>query len=119
MKGDVLPSSSAGRRRRVRWHAAVLDNAKTVPFLALLAEWMVDRIDSLRRAEGRQLDPLVGSGWISVSSVRKRSRGWIATGDLLEPDEIGASNVGVFLDAVEMWFDPMATPDTGGFRLRL
>jgi hypothetical protein len=81
---------------------------------------MDGRQDQIVFVEQRDASLIAGwVGWIQCEFGQETLARWIATGDLLEPDEIGASNVGVFLDAVEMWFDPMATPNTGGFRLRL
>src|SRR3954471_12224934 len=92
---------SAGSQ--VRWHAAVdhIQHVYRFPFLALGR--MDGRQDEVVLVQQRHAGLIAGRiWWIKGEFGEKAFTRWISAGDLLELNEIGTANLGVFVDALKM-----------------
>ncbi len=98
-----------GAGSEVRGHAAV-DDVQDVDRLPFLALGRVDgRQDQIVLVKKRDAGLIAGCvRWVQSEFGQEALARRISASDLLELNELGASNLGIFVDAVEMRFVPKA-----------
>jgi len=108
-KAAFLFKFSRGARSEVRWHAAVdhVENVHRLPFLALgRVDGRQDQIVLIQQRHARLIAGRIW--WIQGEFSEKAFARRISTGYLLELNEIGAANLGILVDPLEMRFVPEA-----------